>query len=638
MCYSYRITMSSSSSLARRVLNFTPLLLFLTYLFLTIPTSESAPLPIRSHKPILDQHVWKIDSDADRPSPHETASLSFVLESEIPSAELEARLFAVATPSSPQYLHYPSRDEVMALGRPSEVVRENWSQWLKNEVTSKYSTAQVEWDSLSHQIIRLRMSVREMESFLGHELHSYTHSVAGVRHIRASLSSDDLRVSGVIPSTLVKSLSHVAGVTSFPMQVEMVTNRQAMRQGKATRADEFSEAEEYVPEPVILPVPKSDGPLMAGDATEKKKPSKLAANVGDWYGQQQILNNVVLYNDDASVSASIVLACDTPIAGSSPWTFPTTVNGRPQCQRAEGLIDYSSTTLVLSQVNGQQVVKFTLNAADVPVYRSSKTGRAFIQVKLKLPTNYDGWTMNVLFYYSSNNRVYQTSFDYPFPLIGMTRVFARTPSQYYGVPDQLTRGVSDGARSKERMSIAAVGISDVSMGFYDLNDMSDYYFANSLNTDNTDLISYIDGSRPMSPLNPSNPDIETTLDISTATGANMAVRMQVLHIAGTTDTPFEDMLNLALADSNIHVLSISYGIYEQLLGASVESSNQILMKLGLAGVSVFASSGDTGSFFTNNRNGTCSSFQPSFPASSPYLTSVSVGRKRKEKQAKGGVI
>ena len=114
----------------------------------------------------------------------------------------------------------------------------------------------------------------------------------------------------------------------------------------------------------------------------------------------------------------------------------------------------------------------------------------------------------------------------------------------------------------------------------------------------------------LSPLLP--PDISETMGVCAYTG------LSVLHI-GNTNTPFEDLLNLALRDATISVLSISYGIYEVHMVDSMSASNTLFMQLGAAGVSVFAATGDNGAFFPIPG---CSQFAPSYPASSPYLTAV----------------
>jgi subtilase family serine protease len=71
------------------------------------------------------------------------------------------------------------------------------------------------------------------------------------------------------------------------------------------------------------------------------------------------------------------------------------------------------------------------------------------------------------------------------------------------------------------------------------------------------------------------------------------------------------------------VLSISYSSYETDVGSSLVSSfNNIAQQLGIQGVTLFAASGDDGvSGFQTARKADCA-YNPQFPASSPYVTSV----------------
>jgi tripeptidyl-peptidase-1 len=69
------------------------------------------------------------------------------------------------------------------------------------------------------------------------------------------------------------------------------------------------------------------------------------------------------------------------------------------------------------------------------------------------------------------------------------------------------------------------------------------------------------------------------------------------------------------------VLSISWGSGEQNYDSTaLESDNKEFKKLGVLGISVFASSGDHGTGSTGFFS--CGTFDPTWPATSPYLTSV----------------
>jgi len=88
---------------------------------------------------------------------------------------------------------------------------------------------------------------------------------------------------------------------------------------------------------------------------------------------------------------------------------------------------------------------------------------------------------------------------------------------------------------------------------------------------------------------------------------------------------FEDWITNLASNPNPPVInSISYGAPEPKLEAStLNSFNTEAMKLGVQGVSVFVSSGDDGAPGSGARGnaGGCG-YEPSFPATSPYITAV----------------
>jgi len=91
------------------------------------------------------------------------------------------------------------------------------------------------------------------------------------------------------------------------------------------------------------------------------------------------------------------------------------------------------------------------------------------------------------------------------------------------------------------------------------------------------------------------------------------------------DAPFEDWIEQVAADANPPLVnSISYGGPEPLMAASILTTfNTEAMKLGAQGVSIFVSSGDDGVAGNGARgNASACGYEPSFPATSPYITAV----------------
>jgi tripeptidyl-peptidase-1 len=91
------------------------------------------------------------------------------------------------------------------------------------------------------------------------------------------------------------------------------------------------------------------------------------------------------------------------------------------------------------------------------------------------------------------------------------------------------------------------------------------------------------------------------------------------------NTPFESWIESVASDSKPPLVhSISYGSIEKEVATSVaDAFNTEAMRLGVQGVSVFVSSGDDGvaNFQARGKASNCG-YNPSFPASSPYVTAV----------------
>ncbi|KAL9642843.1 hypothetical protein ABK040_015814 [Willaertia magna] len=122
-----------------------------------------------------------------------------------------------------------------------------------------------------------------------------------------------------------------------------------------------------------------------------------------------------------------------------------------------------------------------------------------------------------------------------------------------------------------------------------------------------------------------NPGEEATLDIQYLTGVGYKINTTIFSTPGinniTQQEPFIEWITFiqSLGDSNPWVHSVSYGDIEY--ETTVEYAQQLdveFLKLGVTGRTILIASGDNGVRCNDNGN----QFQPEWPTSSEYVTSV----------------
>lgn len=117
--------------------------------------------------------------------------------------------------------------------------------------------------------------------------------------------------------------------------------------------------------------------------------------------------------------------------------------------------------------------------------------------------------------------------------------------------------------------------------------------------------------------------IEANLDVQYMMAVAQRVPTTYYYWAGE-DFLLDWAMQVANMASPPLVFSISYGIDEAALPASYGAAfDAAAMKLGVMGVTILASSGDDGAISSSARNGPLyCGYNPSFPATSPYVTAV----------------
>lgn len=213
-----------------------------------------------------------------------------------------------------------------------------------------------------------------------------------------------------------------------------------------------------------------------------------------------------------------------------------------------------------------------------------------------------------------------TAFVYPFSVFGSQLLHPVQLRSYYHFAEQYQP--VNPFLTNYTQAIGAFYVSG-GTGYYSPTDLSLFYSTNNIATSNVNLVTMTGATN-----DPSSPDAETELDVQWITGIAAGIRTVVFHSSSSSNSPFEDVLTqLQSASPRPSIISFSYGadeiLYVQQQASAVAHINLLFQTLGAAGVTVLASSGDTGCHITSTSlSATCTKFRPSFPASSPYVTAV----------------
>jgi hypothetical protein len=449
-----------------------------------------------------------------------------------------------------------STEAVRALTAHPVEVLDAWNAWAA-ELLTPAAVAQgafAEWNGEAKDILHVHLPVARMERLLGHQIRAYTHALfPHTSCLRVSVTSSQLlgdvdASARVFPHKALRdTIGYLAGVTRFPPQVDAWANK--ARVGREAFAMRHLPQESLSEKRRSLRIDPA-----ASRAPVRLGSSALGATSIDAWGEAQILHNVLTSSDHEETLLLLYVACSTPTTGHGNWTFPTVKSNGVFCN---GLQDrYAQTTLVLSRADGTQSRQTTYSSSNYPL-RFTGSGDPVLQLYVPLAADYVGWKLTVTYSWGLTST---TTFEYPFLLRGTSRIYPLLVRQLYRVPEGLTDGVKDAAFAKTRMSIAALGISNENRGYFNRKDLAVFFDLNRIDPWTSDarsgLLTYADRSYPLDGNDESLPDMETTLDISCAQGANNRSGLAVTHVSGYTNTPFEDMLNLALDDPTVHVLSI----------------------------------------------------------------------------------
>jgi kumamolisin len=159
-----------------------------------------------------------------------------------------------------------------------------------------------------------------------------------------------------------------------------------------------------------------------------------------------------------------------------------------------------------------------------------------------------------------------------------------------------------------------IGIIELGGGF-ETADLDNFFQSLGITTSPQVTAVSVDGAQNVPGGDPSGADGEVELDIEVA-GSVAPGAAQKVYFAPNTDQGFMDAVSSAIQDSEVSIISISWGEAESgYTSQTLNSFNQIFQDAVTLGKTVFVASGDNGSSdgVTDGQN------HVDFPASSPYV-------------------
>jgi kumamolisin len=159
-----------------------------------------------------------------------------------------------------------------------------------------------------------------------------------------------------------------------------------------------------------------------------------------------------------------------------------------------------------------------------------------------------------------------------------------------------------------------VGIIELGGGF-ETSDLDSFFQGLGISTSPQVTAVSVDGAQNVPGGDPNGADGEVELDIEMV-GAVAPGAAQKVFFAPNTDQGFMDAVSTAIQDSEVSIVSISWGQAEsEYTAQALTSFNEIFQDAVVLGKTVFVASGDNGSSdgVTDGQN------HVDFPASSPYV-------------------
>eukprot|EP00026_Physarum_polycephalum_P002391 Phypoly_transcript_02397.p1 GENE.Phypoly_transcript_02397~~Phypoly_transcript_02397.p1 ORF type:complete len:819 (-),score=91.14 Phypoly_transcript_02397:47-2503(-) len=534
------------------------ILSFLLILGAFISTSDAAERAVSNGV----SRGWELASFRKRESLGEHEIKVLVALSQRNLHQLESEFWDVSDPRSNSYGRYKSFHEVVNMVSPSQSSIDQVTSYFKEK---GIHSSKIELHS-SRDFMSVSMTLAQAEDIFQTVYEPYVHSKSDRVAVGMSKSYNlDDKIDGHI--------DFISGFSSISVARTALVERQDRATRNVPRAPFAASSAPYirylysgyteVDVRVILLCPDGSAPTISGNSTVGSTIGCGAVNIthASLAAVSRVTNNT-LFNELVDISTLTVYTCS----------------------------DFNDTCAQVAQA-----YNFSTGAAYVPIVINN-TGIS----------TYVPYTVKVFVVYSDNTTSNTTESSEAEEADIASPNFLHT---LYSVKTSPVVKSPNNNQSVVQFEGQSYNTGDLQK-FFALYNIPDYSnLVQVVHPENND---------------PSNPGDEASLDIQSIMGIaqNCTTIFWANNNTGsTTDDHLSWITEVLNQPTSPLVFSLSYGNSEGLdYNASyVQRTNYEFMKAGLRGITIVYSAGDDGAFNAGGSNG---ALDPSFPASSPYITSV----------------
>ncbi|PRP86479.1 hypothetical protein PROFUN_05261 [Planoprotostelium fungivorum] len=477
--------------------------------------------------------------------------------------KLDLILTQVSDPTSPQYGRYLTREQVIDLVAPTSDSILQVTQWLRSQGASPTDIHLHE----SKDFIDVTLSHSAAERMLETTFVSYIHTT-GRRAVKAANSYS-------VPHEISSLIDFVSGFRLPNMKWRKSFEKMGMTHASPLLHPRARESLPNDNSPAVIYVNALDG-IASATILPRCKDGQVTTNAQQLCGEDD--------NDaDVTISGFHVTAVELRGEKKIEYDIPVT---KAKCSPCE------NNSTACTQSNSRN---------NLP------SGTVYCSVYLPGLTNYLPTYLLVTSQFSDDSQ----------SVVGNASALSFSTSTFV-TPKNLFELYNVPANLRVTNPASTQSVAEFLGQYYDPADLKKFFRLMGL-PDTSDLVTVI------GPNNVTNPGGEATLDIEYIMGLAVGSPTTFWSLPGLYQgqEPFLQWITDVLNSANPPLVhSISYGDDENTLSVEyVLRVNAEFKKAGVRGITLLFSSGDNG-VFGGNLFTECTSFTPSFPASSPYVTAV----------------